>query len=150
VRHLPKSEKSTTPACGLFSSETQKGQERMKIEPVSKIQEAPATNTTRDQRPLGPPPTNPIIGLKKILVPVDPSNCCKKALEYASTFAKQFGGELIILHVIEPHPFVPELAAYDFENFHDSCQDLHEFQKFIDKTIPSSVSIRTGTHCDNT
>jgi hypothetical protein len=41
----------------------------MKIEPVSKIQEAPATNTTRDQRPLGPPPTNPLLASKKSLSP---------------------------------------------------------------------------------
>src|SRR5690349_9797817 len=117
----------------------------MKTRTISKKQEANASEGAHDQRPLESPPVNPLVRLKKILVPVDLSDCSKKALEYASTFAKQFGGELIILHVIEPHRLVPESASYDFENSNDTCEDLQELQKHIDKGIPSSVSIRTGT-----
>ncbi len=117
----------------------------MKIRPISKKQEVVASYATHDQRPVQSPPANPIFHLKKILVPVDFSDCSQKALQYANTFARQFGGELIILHVIEPHLFVPEIASYDFENVQDSCRDLQAFQKLIDKAIPSSISIRTGT-----
>jgi universal stress protein A len=117
----------------------------VKIKPVPRKQQSVASNATRDQCPVQSIPANPIFRLKKILVPVDYSDCSKKALQYANTFAKQCGGELILLHVIEPYPFVPEMASYDFENVQDSCQDLQAFQKFIDKAIPSSISLRTGT-----
>jgi nucleotide-binding universal stress UspA family protein len=116
----------------------------MKIKPIPRKQEALASDATQDRRPLQSPLANSIVRLKKILVPVDFSDCSKKALQYAITFAKQFGGELILLHVIEPYPFVPEMASYDFENVYDSSQDLQVFQNVIDKAIPSSISIRTG------
>jgi nucleotide-binding universal stress UspA family protein len=117
----------------------------MKTKPASREQETVTSASTIERHPVESSVANFIVRLKKILVPVDFSDCSQKALRYANTFAKHFGGELIILHVIEPHPFVPELASYDFETASDRCQDLQEFQKFIDTTIPSSVSIRTGT-----
>jgi universal stress protein A len=129
----------------FISGGTEKDRKRMKTRTVCKKQQTPASNGARDQRPLDSPQANPLVRLKKILVPVDLSDCSKKALEYASTFAKQFGGELIILHVIEPHQLVPESASYDSEYGNDGCHDFQEFQNHIDKGIPSSVSIRTGT-----
>jgi universal stress protein A len=117
VRHPPKSEKPLTSA--VHSNWNRKGQES-----------SAATS---------------IVRLKKILVPIDFSDCSKKALQYANTFAKQFGGELILIHVVEPYPLVPEMASYDYEDVNDSCQDLQAFQKVIDKAIPSSISTRTGT-----
>jgi len=118
----------------------------MKIRPLSKNHGAsPPLGATENRLPVQSPLAVPMFHLKKILVPVDFSDCSQKALQYANTFARQFGGELIILHVIEPHPFVPEMASYDFENVHDTCQDLQAFQKFIDEAVPSSISIRTGT-----
>ena len=39
---------------------------------------------------------------RKILVPVDFSDQSAAALEYASAFAKDYGAELLIVHVIEP------------------------------------------------
>jgi nucleotide-binding universal stress UspA family protein len=123
----------------------EKDRKRMKTKPVPRKRETVISNSTNDQRPVESSLADPIVRLKKILVPVDFSDCSQKAVRYANNFAKQFGGELIILHVIEPHPFIQELASCDFENLNDSCQDLQEFQKFIDDIIPSSVSIRTGT-----
>ena len=41
------------------------------------------------------------LSLKKILVPVDFSEQSRKALQYATSFAKQFGAEIIVLHVLE-------------------------------------------------
>src|SRR5271170_6861590 len=38
--------------------------------------------------------------LKKILVPLDFSDCSKKALQYAIPFAKQFNARMIFLHVL--------------------------------------------------
>ena len=41
---------------------------------------------------------------KTILVPCDFSDCSSNALVYAVEFAKQSGGTLVLLHVIEPIP----------------------------------------------
>jgi nucleotide-binding universal stress UspA family protein len=46
--------------------------------------------------------TSPLINLKRILVPVDFSPLSKKALQYATRLAQQFGAELTLLHVVEP------------------------------------------------
>src|ERR1041385_7223114 len=50
------------------------------------------------------------IQLKRILVPVDFSECSNKALQYAASFAKQFSAEIVLLHVVEP-PIYMEGAA---------------------------------------
>ena len=42
------------------------------------------------------------IGLKRILVPLDFSPLSKKALQYATRVAQQFGAELTLFHAIEP------------------------------------------------
>jgi universal stress protein A len=42
------------------------------------------------------------ISLKRILVPVDFSHCSKEALAFAVSFARQFGANLAIIHVVYP------------------------------------------------
>src|SRR6266567_375548 len=58
-----------------------------------------------------PPPFK----LTKILVPIDFSDCSKKALQYAVPFAKQFGATITLLHVVQGN-YVggPEFGALDF------------------------------------
>jgi nucleotide-binding universal stress UspA family protein len=53
----------------------------------------------------------PEIRLKTILVPVDFSECSRKAYHYAISFAKQFNAEIILLHIVEIVP--PGITAYD-------------------------------------
>lgn len=55
--------------------------------------------------------------VKKVLVPIDFSGPSKKAFKYALGFAQQFGSEIILTHVLEPHAasgkserFAPEVA----------------------------------------
>jgi len=43
-----------------------------------------------------------VIDLKRILVPVDFSPLSKKAVHYATRLARQFGGEIDLLYVVEP------------------------------------------------
>lgn len=43
-----------------------------------------------------------MIHLKKILVPTDFSDSALKALRYGISFAREFGAELLLLHVVEP------------------------------------------------
>jgi universal stress protein A len=51
-----------------------------------------------------PPVSLPELRLKQILVPVDFSECSRKALRYAALFAKQFNTEVLLLHVVEVVP----------------------------------------------
>jgi universal stress protein A len=46
--------------------------------------------------------TSDLINLKRILVPVDFSPLSKKALQYATRLAQQFGAQLTVFHVVEP------------------------------------------------
>jgi universal stress protein A len=58
-------------------------------------------------------PEETLFRLKRILVPVDFSECSKKALAYAVPFAKQFGAEIVIAYVVQPYIPVPEMTAVD-------------------------------------
>jgi nucleotide-binding universal stress UspA family protein len=54
-------------------------------------------------------PSEPALNFKKILVPIDFSDASRKALPYAASLVRQFGGVAILLHVIEPPPY-PEFG----------------------------------------
>jgi universal stress protein A len=58
-------------------------------------------------------PSDTLLKLKRVLVPVDFSDCSRKALAYAVPFAKQFGAELVIAYVVQPYIPVPEMSAVD-------------------------------------
>jgi len=55
----------------------------------------------------------PVFKLRRILVPVDFSDCSKKALQYAVPFARQFEATLVLLHVVQPYLPVPEMGTVD-------------------------------------
>jgi nucleotide-binding universal stress UspA family protein len=59
--------------------------------------------------------TPPPFKLSKILVPIDFSDCSKKALQYAVPFARQFGATITLLHVVHVN-YVggPKVGALDF------------------------------------
>ena len=40
--------------------------------------------------------------LKRILVPIDFSPCARHALQYALSFARQFGAQIVLVNVVEP------------------------------------------------
>ncbi len=42
-----------------------------------------------------------MIKLKKVLVPTDFSDSARQALKYGMSFAKEYGAELVLLHVVE-------------------------------------------------
>jgi universal stress protein A len=89
-------------------------------------------------------PTAPVFKLKTILVPVDFSQCSKKALQYAVSFARQFGAELKLLHVLEQYPAVPELGPTGFETAAEGQAGLDAFRKTIDSTVRCSTTLSTG------
>jgi universal stress protein A len=86
----------------------------------------------------------PQFKLKKILVPLDFSDCSKKALQYAIPYAKQFNAEIVLLHVIEPYPAVPQMELVDVETIQDSLVDLENFREGIEKGIQCRSEVRTG------
>ena len=49
-----------------------------------------------------PGPAVQALHVKKILVPIDFSTPCNKAFKYALGFARQFGSQILMIHVIEP------------------------------------------------
>jgi nucleotide-binding universal stress UspA family protein len=49
------------------------------------------------------------IHIKNILVPVDFSELSLKSLQYAVPLAQQYGAKLILLYVVEPLAYAPEL-----------------------------------------
>jgi universal stress protein A len=50
------------------------------------------------------------INVRNILVPTDFTECSHKALSYALSLAKQFGAEILLLHVVESMPAVAQDA----------------------------------------
>ena len=49
-----------------------------------------------------PEPALPVLHVQKVLVPIDFSTPCNKAFTYALGFARQFGSQIIMMHIIEP------------------------------------------------
>lgn len=86
----------------------------------------------------------PVFKLKTVLVPVDFSECSRKALQYAVPFAKQFGAELRLIHVLEFYPSVPEFGPTGFETSAEGEAGLETFRKTIDSTVRCGTTLRTG------
>ena len=91
----------------------------MKIKPATKRGQVIVELNRKDESILGtsqntynkPTP----FSLKDILVPIDFSDCSKKALRYAVPFAKQFGATITLLHVVHVNYSAgPEFGAIDF------------------------------------
>jgi|SRR6185312_13547969 len=60
-----------------------------------------------------PPVAVPELLLRHILVPVDFSDCSRKALEYAVSFAKQFSANITLLHVVVSVPPPPQMMVFE-------------------------------------
>jgi nucleotide-binding universal stress UspA family protein len=60
--------------------------------------------------------SRPVLAFRKILVPIDFSECSMKGLAYAKSLAKQFSSTLVLLHSINLQYYVAndEYARYDF------------------------------------
>jgi nucleotide-binding universal stress UspA family protein len=95
---------------------------------------------------------NPRPGLKKILVPIDFSNCSLRALNFAIMLAEPFRATVILLHILEPGGFGLEYLTTPAER-EDQLQ-LHlqaEREKLfalnhkrIGHRLPSETLVRVG------
>jgi nucleotide-binding universal stress UspA family protein len=85
-------------------------------------------------------------GYKKILVPVDFSDCSREGLRYAIKFAERFGAKLIVLHAISlPYPYNTDVALRD-----DMRKDpVRRMQRFLQtvrfRGVKVQTAITTGT-----
>jgi universal stress protein A len=83
--------------------------------------------------------------LKKILVPLDFSDCSKKALQYAVPFARQFNARMIFLHVLPVH--IPwsdefELANYEPLSEEDLRKDMEaRLTALVQETVPAEIPV---------
>ncbi len=66
-------------------------------------------------------PADRIVVIRRILVPIDFSECSLDALEYATRFAKHMGASVTILHTLEPVPY-----NLDFTLHHSSGLERKE------------------------
>ena len=93
-------------------------------------------------------PVSPVFELKKIMVPVDFSSCSQKAVHYAIPFAKKFGAELVLLHVVEPLVLLgaPEGVTEEVvESTEDVQQRLQNMRKLVPADIATKTLVRQGS-----
>jgi nucleotide-binding universal stress UspA family protein len=78
----------------------------MRIKPTSKRGRVVVEVDRQDELMMGQREGAAPFVLRKILVPVDFSECSRKALQYAVPLARQFGGGLLLVYVMPVHYFV--------------------------------------------
>jgi nucleotide-binding universal stress UspA family protein len=66
--------------------------------------------TVREPKYVKDPHEQGSIRCKHVIVPIDFSECSFDALEYGIQIAKDFGAALILLHVLEPIPYLMDLT----------------------------------------
>jgi len=91
------------------------------------------------------------IRLKRILVPVDFSECSRKALQYAASFAKQFDAEIVLLHVVEPPVYsegtglAPTSMVFDDTTIRvAAAKQLAEWRNQIASGATVKANVRSG------
>jgi universal stress protein A len=91
----------------------------------------------------------PMFRLRRILVPVDFSDCSRKALQYALPFAKEFEASLILLHVVSP--FLPpaemslaEVADIELRLRESGLRELESLRASVAREAPVETALRVG------
>jgi universal stress protein A len=89
------------------------------------------------------------IHIRNILVPVDFSDCSKKALQYALPIARQFGAKITLLHVVQLNYLLgTEFATIDFSRVEKDMRTQAEAELArmagVDETIPCTPLVRVG------
>ena len=101
-----------------------------------------------DEAPL--PALSTEVQVLRILVPTDFSECSRHALRYALWFAKRFGGEILMVHALEPITVPPPSvsllipASLDAQRRTDAAKRLAEWRREIG-IDNLKVHVLTGT-----
>lgn len=130
----------------------------MNAKPTNHPGEVVLTLNRRDESMLaaaGARPTESLFRLKKILVPVDFSDCSKKALQYALPLAKLHEAELTLLYVVPPPTYaVGEYGAVDCAPLEAELRaggerDLAALAKAeVGDDAKTTTMVRTGSAAD--
>lgn len=106
------------------------------------------------QLPLDQPGRLPAFQLRKILVPLDFSECSRKALAYAIPLAKQFDAALILLNVVEPCYPTGDVMGLDAAFVTDQARQAagKEMALWLKDEIPQGIQaqsvVRIGSPYD--
>ena len=96
-----------------------------------------------------PPIAVPELLLKHILVPVDFSECSRKALQYATSFAKQFSAGITLLHVVVAVPPPPQMMVFETETvrakYHEeAARNLSDWRNEVVPRASVKALVREG------
>jgi nucleotide-binding universal stress UspA family protein len=85
-------------------------------------------------------------GYKKILAPIDFSDCSREGLRYAMKFADCFGAKVIVLHVISlPYPYITDVALTD-DVRKDAARQMQRFLETMEfRGLKVQTAITSGT-----
>lgn len=80
--------------------------------------------------------------LKRILVPIDFSDCSKKALQYALPLAKEHSAALTLLYVVPPAYGVAEYGVVDYAHLESSMIESGkaELAKLVEEIVRGEVA----------
>jgi universal stress protein A len=126
--------------------------QNMKFKPVKKSAGVVIELSAKDaQLPTDiAPSVKPVFRLKRILVPIDFSECSKKALQYAICFAKEHGAKLTVLYVAQALYPIPEMGPVDVPLLEDQMlaggqEELAKvLQTEIGEGVPAEGIVRLG------
>lgn len=103
-----------------------------------------AKESSKESRPATP------LRLQRILVPTDFSAASRKALAHAAALARLAGGEVTLLHVIEPPPYpefgyahIPLKEARQKRSAREGLEALRK--ELADEGMKSAFVVRTGS-----
>lgn len=91
----------------------------------------------------------PRFRLKNILVPIDFSDCSKKALAYAVPYAKEFGAQITLLYVAQFHYAACELDSAEApvkeaQHRARASRELSKLAKEIPSDLNTKIAVASG------
>lgn len=121
----------------------------MKVKPAKYSGEVVLEMNRRDESLLSAAATAPFL-LKKILVPIDFSDCSKKALQYAIPLAKQHGAELTLVYVAPSPPYASgEYGVIDYTSIEADMRasGQNQLKALVEDLhgIPAETTVRCGS-----
>lgn len=122
----------------------------MKVKPSKRTGEVVLEMGRRDE-PLLAAAAAPDFKIKRILVPLDFSDCSRKALRYALALARQHSASLDLLYVVPTPPYGSgEYGPVDFGHLQEELEETaeRELRKTITEeivdSVPAGAIVRTG------
>ncbi len=83
----------------------------------------------------------PLLKLNRILVPVDLSEASLNALHYALPFAKLFGAEITLLHVVTPPVYPQEFGYTGLTEVEQSTDAKRRLDRMAKAQIPKGIKL---------